>query len=159
MFVYASKNEEYFGLKESNSCWRRDKTWQFLTLALIHVQLGGIETQKMCCILQLKQASFYNLGVLLGSLKKTRNWSDVSHEKPPCVPEHILLYKGLAGKRGDNAPLWACRVRWSLWLSVGIFHVLLCFKQTPSDPGFCREVLNLEQAFSLISPSISPHIL
>lgn len=74
----------------------------------------------------------------------------------PISSEHTLLYRGLAGKRGDNALQWACRVRWSLWLSARIFHVLLCFKQTPSDPGFCRGGLYLEQAF-LWSRLPSPH--
>ncbi len=47
-------------------------------------------------------------------------------------------------------------VRWSLLLSARIFHVLCVFKQTPSDPGFCRGGLYLEQAF-LWSRLPSPH--
>lgn len=74
----------------------------------------------------------------------------------PVNPEHTLLYWGLCGMRGDNAPLQACQVRWSLWLSVGIFHVLLWFKQTPSDPRYCGEGLYLERAF-LWSQLPSPH--
>lgn len=88
------------------------------------------------------------------------NWTDDSQATVcPISPEHTILYRGLGGKRGDNAPTMCLPGQ---VVSLAVCKDLSCafvFQTNPFRPWILQRRSIFKAGFSLISPSISPHIL